>query len=197
MRDRLPTYLLWIGACAVGEAVALVVGNAVTAAGVTLVETLGPYGMHGLILLSGAFEGLCVGSLQWFVLRRIAKVGWRGWAGATAGGFFIVWLAASLLFDGVPLESAVAYGAISGLMIGLCTGGLQSLCLPGPARMPWVVANTVGWTLGLTTAPFTLGALGDAFLTGPLSGALVGVVAGTCTIPALIHLAQRTDEVGR
>ncbi len=143
--------------------------------------------------LAGAALGLVLGSVQWWLLRRPLTLNWR-WIGysviggalglaigmAVAEYLSLATLGATISRHREPVFAvAAALGAAtSGLCFGLLLGGGQWLLLRRQvvgARW-WIVANVIGWAMGLGLAALfaSIGVIGWLLLAGLANGALTG-----------------------
>jgi len=204
---------IWIGACAAGEAVGLVLSGAVNA---LIVPALGEpgtaaagTGLGALMVAAGAIEGTCVGVAQWLVLRRVLRgVAGVPWVGATAGGLAIAWTLgalASAVEPAAPSTGAVfGFAAASGLVVGVSVGLLQGLVLRRRHLVwgHWVLFNALGW-LGAMVVSF-LGASGlspgaydaGSLALGLMTGAAAGAILGGATAFELAHLGRGAEAAG-
>ena len=196
----------WIVANAVGELVGLGLTGVVAAVAVATYEPDRATLAAGLVVASGALEGLVVGGAQWQVLRTWIAVPARSWVIATMLGAVAAWAVAvtpmQLLGaqDGgsepsLPLQLALAAGM--GLVAGPVLAGPQAVVLRRHVRRAWVwvIANSVAWAVALPVTfvgPAVLpagtspAAYGAAFAVGALAaGAVAGAVHGV----ALVELA--------
>ena len=111
--------------------------------------------------------GALVGLGQWFVLRsRIPQAGW--WIWASTVGWAVGW---AMIVAGVlaPPNGGVAAMLVTGVVLGAMTGLAQWFILRQAVHQAgwWIVASTIGWTIGLT------GIFGST-----VTGAVVGAVTG-------------------
>jgi hypothetical protein len=167
----------------------------------------------GLLILAGIGEATILGTAQWRVLRHaLPALSRRAWVGAIAAGAGVAWalgLLPSTLDALVSLPWAFLLAAWVGLAPPLlCTIGVaQWLVLRRHLRDAgrWIVANVLGWLLGL---PVTF--IGPALVPdgsppavwaavflgcGLLMGAIVGAVTGR-TLEWLLVQSQPA-EAGR
>ncbi|WP_434424701.1 hypothetical protein [Nannocystis pusilla] len=166
---------------------ALVGGEPAGSAGVLFVV--------GLSALAGVIEGACLGAGQWRVLRSVVSgVKPGAWIAATATGGALAWILGMSAGPHVPSPLPAPWiGALalvlSGLVLGAVLGGAQAIVLhrrSGPSGR-WVVANAIGWMLGLLCvyAGMTLvpdGALTvSGFVILGLSGAAMAVSPALAT----------------
>ncbi len=191
-------YWLWVGACALGEAVGLVAAGALNAVLAPRLAARGaePWVLFGLMVVAGAIEGACVGAAQWLALRRaLPRVRFVEWTLATSMGFAAGWLVGALAAGvepaGEPGAAAlVGIAAVSGLLLGAAVGLGQALVLwrwtPRPGR--WVGLNAAAWTIGMVVSflgarvlpagPYDLGSVALGIATGAGVGVAVGAVTG-------------------
>lgn len=144
----------------------------------------------GLSALAGVVEGACLGAGQWLVLRRVfGDVRPAPWIGATALGGALAWVLGMTAGMHGPdeLPGPVVVGAVlivSGLVLGAVLGGAQAWVLRGRSGVAgrWLLANAVGWMLGL------LFAYGGAALTrdGDSAAFTVLVLAASGAAMALV-----------
>lgn len=186
------SFLRWMLACAMAEALGIAVVS-VTYAAIdrNLVAPDWPW-----ILLAGAWEGLCLGSAQAFYLRR-RRVNPALWVsltmlGAVAGYGLSLLGGAGAQEAGPaldpPLWMMVALGGGAGLGMGVAMGLIQLPALRGGlSAKGWVVANALGWVpamavimaaAGLAEARWTLL---QVALAGAVSGAMAGLSVGAAT----------------
>lgn len=185
----------WVGAMLVAEAVGFSAAMGLGRGVYTLVggEPPGLAGVvftAGLSALAGAVEGACLGAGQWLVLRRVfGGVRPAAWIGATALGGALAWALGMTAGMNGPDEwpgPIVVVGALiaSGLALGAVLGGAQAWVLRGRrgAAGRWLLANAVGWMLGL------LFAYGGAAVTrdGDPAAFTIAVLAASGAAMALI-----------
>lgn len=201
-------WLQWVGANALAE----IFGLGVTAAtALLLFPILQPDSslVAALIVLlvmvsTGIFEGLCVGSLQWSVLsQRVRNITWQDWAKATVIGALIAWVLGMLPSTIMGLvettggtvtaepPALLMYGmaAAMGLLLGPVLGIPQWFVLRRyiPKAGWWIVANALAWAIGM---PIIFMGIDMLVAMGPsvvgvavlrtllLTGAAVGAVHG-------------------
>lgn len=190
----------WIAATLVAEALGFAAGMGLGRAIYFLVggEPAGAAGVLfvvGLSALAGTIEGACLGAGQWRVLRGVVPaVGPSAWIAATATGGALAWILGMSAGPHVPSPLPAPWiGALvlvlSGLVLGAILGGAQAIVLhrrSGPSAR-WVIANAVGWMLGLLCvyAGMTLVPDGDLTAGGlailGLSGAAMAVAPALAT----------------
>jgi hypothetical protein len=162
--------LQWIALCAVAEFVGI--GLAAAWYGGTMLwlgepPALGArVGVWLLALLAAVPEGLVLGGLQaWGLKRHVPDLSARRFIAATVLVGLIGWgigafIPMFLFFEpqadvGTAAEPGLAattlFAAVFGGIAGALFGGFQALALPPSVqrRAPWVLANTVGWTVAL------------------------------------------------
>ncbi len=170
-----------------------------------------------VMVLAGTLEGASLGYFQWRSLRRwLPGLSARGFVGATiavaAGGWLLgmsMPLAATLAgaTAGPPGADAagpsvtliglfaVGFGAVAGALFG----GAQARVLTRQVRGAgaWIVANMLGWALGLPFA-YAAGRLGTATMTwwqalalSAAAGACMGLCVALPTWFALRRLQPR------
>lgn len=153
---------------------------------------LSPAATISLAMLVGAIEGTVLGTGQWLVLRRrLPALRWRAWAGCTAIGGALPWalgmgLGSSMTSVPPAWLMAVLF-VVSGLLFGGLLGACQAVVLRShlDVAVRWVMANAVGWMLGLS-ATYAVSAVLDE--SSPFVLALVlGLAAGAtmAVAPAL------------
>jgi len=205
-------WLRWTLAFTVGELVGfglIPVTLGLSATALTDGMATGPRALllYLVAIVGGLGEGAVLAWCQLGVLRRTAlEVDGAAWIRHTAlaaSGAWALGMLAPTLDDLVGLSVPVGVGltVITSVGILLSIGGVQARLLPVPRRWRWLVANVVGWLLGL---PFTfvapailpddapLWAFGISFFVG---GTLMGATAGGITGLALVHLVR--DASGR
>lgn len=178
----------WVGATLVG----LVVGFMGSFAAVGAI--VGPEGPEAVgIPFEVAFPivigvtGAVVGTLQWLVVRR--RVALRpAWIPATAFGLLLATLVVVQLPEGTTLSSALAWGAVHALVLGVAVGLLQWLAIRGldPTRR-WLSASLGGW--------LTAGIAGDAvawYTDGGVGMMVIFALWAALTAPVLHRLLTGT-----
>ena len=158
-----------------------------------------------LMVAAGGLEGVSVGWFQHRVLREVLPgVSKRAWILATAAGALAAWVVGAAVAMSLPAGADPSdlwwLWAILGVALGAVLGGAQAVPLRGHVREPgrWVVANALGWSVGLAVsfagvglaseAPTAL-AIALALLTGAVTGVAPGVVTG--------HVLLRYAEAAR
>ena len=187
----------WIGLNAAGEGAGI--------AGVALSYALVDRGLAApwIILVAGAWEGLCLGAAQVLGFRPPAA----RWIGATMV-MAVLGYAGSLGMGAGGDDSAapafwliLAAGAGMGLVLGSLMGLAQALSSRGTVAVGrWTLANLVGWVpammlimAGASLAERSWPLAGVAAL-GALTGVLAGVVIGVATAYALPTKSRRSGE---
>lgn len=156
----------WIALCAVAEffgiALAAIWYGIVAVTFGEPVELALRIGVWLLATMSAIPEGFVLGGLQAYGLRwfyptlsatrwitMTTLVGLAGWGVGTFMPLFMVGEAASAP---EPSPTAIAaFAAIFGSLAGVAFGAAQAFALPVGAdgRVKWVIANVIGWALGL------------------------------------------------
>jgi hypothetical protein len=138
--------------------------------------------------LAGIVEGSAVGWAQWRVLRGpLPEIGRRSWIVATAAGATVAWaIGMSLGTFAAPSEeppfAVVLVGAaLLGAALGALLGAGQWLVLRRHVARAarWVIANALGWTIGMVIA------FGGAGLAGEETPVVVIVLIATLTGAAM------------
>lgn len=152
------------------------------------------------ILVAGAWEGLCLGCAQAWILRS-AGIEPKRWIALTVIGAALGY-GLSLLGGAGQAEAAdqaepsigliMMLGAALGLFMGALMGGIQSIGAGGIlSRKHWILANLIGWAPAMAVIMFgasvvdrsmTLGAIA---LAGAASGGSAGALLGAITQTAL------------
>ncbi len=210
----------WIVANAFGEAVGL--GGTVAVYALLTVyaqQTMGIFLTAALIVLAGTFiEGMVVGTVQWFVLRRpLNKIRWRVWAMATALGAFVAWtlgmIPSTLFFTGdnsggaasTQMSDVMVYAlaAAMGFVLGPILGVPQWLALRRhlPKAGWWVLANALAWMCGMVVVFIGISLIPPTGVTVSVAlllllflvaaGAVVGAIHGLVLI-WLLHAAHES-----
>ncbi|MBD0301416.1 MAG: hypothetical protein ICV85_04315 [Tolypothrix sp. T3-bin4] len=155
--------------------------------------------------VEGAIGGVAIGLAQWFVLKqRFSGIWW--WILASAIGWGLLgslkfgalgWVAPKVI--SIPVR--VIYGTMDGAMVGALIGVGQWLVLKKKSQRAgrWILASTVGWSIGLAFG-WTVGAVLRKVM-GIFLGEVVGlalgwVVVAAITGVALCHVTERaaTEE---
>ncbi|MBM4410232.1 MAG: hypothetical protein FJ037_02715 [Chloroflexi bacterium] len=150
---------------------------------------------------SGALEGVSVGWFQHRVLRDVLPgVSRRAWILATAAGAVAAWVIGAAVAMSLPSSvdpSEVLWlWVILGVALGAVLGGAQAFAQRGhvPSVDRWIVANAVGWSIGLAVSFAGIGLASEApaLLAVPLAlvtGAVTGIAPGAVTGHALLRYA--------
>jgi hypothetical protein len=202
----------WTLATAVGEVLGFAIPVLTGAAAFSLIgepdDARSALAFSVLLPAAGVGEGTILGSAQWLVLRRsLPSLSRRAWVGATAAAAGTAWalgLLPSTIDALVAVPSSVLIGAWVLLAAPLlCTIGVaQWLVLRRHVAGAggWVVANALGWLLGLPVtfigpalvpndSPPALW-LGVFVVCGLLMGTVVGVVTGVALDRLLMRAAR-------
>ena len=154
--------------------------------------------------LAGVIEGSAVGWAQWRVLRGpLPAIGRRTWIVATAAGAALAWAIGMSLgtlaspSEEPPIAVVVAGAAILGAALGALLGAGQWLVLRlHVARAErWVLANALGWTIGMVVAFGGAGLVGEGtpvvaiVLVAALTGAAMALAPALATGRALLAFA--------
>lgn len=188
----------WIAGNVAGELLALGATTAVGALVPTALRLDGPMSIELLaslaMLLTGAVEGLLLGSAQAWALAPLAPNVGRRWVFATSLAFVVAWglgLAASFLEPieppsvGLLVLAAFAGGGLLGAVVGAAQAWVIHQ-LGGDGRA-WIGWSTLGWSVALVvTALFsTLAPPGparvDTFIVAMGGGAATGAVYALIT----------------
>lgn len=120
-------------------------------------HTIGTVPYIGFFMMGGA-----MGLWQWLLLRRHFPIVWYRWIITSAIGFGVgligvMWTAVLDLYIVVnfPYGPLLEWDPlIGGLLLGLALGTCQSLVWRPHSRLifGWIVANVIGWSLGLFLA---------------------------------------------
>lgn len=211
-------WLQWVGANSLAEVLGLGSTLAVDFAIMSRIATAGSAWASIVVILlvtaSGAIEGIVVGLLQWFVIRRpFPLVTRRSWVIFTVVGAVLAWFLGSLpstLMDmgaqhaeaavqepqaSTMLLLAAAMGVFLGFVLGYPQWRVLRRAVHG--AWLWIPANGAAWALGMPTIFAAIDfAQRSSSLGGTLStmaiglvfaGALVGAVHGL----ALVWLASQ------
>ncbi|MEM7608918.1 MAG: hypothetical protein AAF411_26520, partial [Myxococcota bacterium] len=137
----------WIGACAAGEALALVASalfSTVTSLAPT--EGLGSYALPVLLVGAGVLEGAIVGWAQASVLD-VPRARWAGVTALAFGGLWAIGACLSLIEPATPTRAEVlAFSALTGAGLGVLVGTLQGRVRRLSQHLP---RNALGWALAL------------------------------------------------
>lgn len=201
------TFIRWVGACAVGEALGLTLSGLIAAlVGVVVSPDIGspdPLFLRAAMIAAGFVEGACVGAAQVSVLRGL-------WGSVSAPKFIVMsgagmalgWALGSYLISGTEsfnnpdLGTMLFAALVSGLGLGVVLGALQTWALGRVAvARRWAGANAVGWSLAMVVSFFGTnampagaygpGALGVLLVTGAAMGAVVGVSTAVLALASL------------
>jgi MFS family permease len=157
--------------------------------------------------LAGAVEGSVVGWVQWRVLRGpLPAIGRRAWIVATAAGAALAWaIGMSLGTLASPSEEPsfaviVAGAAVLGAALGALLGAGQWLVLRHQVARAerWVIANSLGWTIGMVVAFGGAGLTEEGtpvvaiVLVAALTGAAMALAPALATGRALLALAAES-----
>ena len=205
----------WVLASAVGELVGLGGVGLVAATLAPVVRQVipgnvaGPLAVAALMTGLGAFEGAIVGTAQAWALRGTG-VETGAWIRATLVGAVLAWVLGMVPSTvmalraghvepgaGPPPWARLVLAAALGLVAGPILAGAQLRVLRRHVRRPWLwlVANALGWALGM---PLVFAAVRNLALHGPtaaslaisalalaLAGAAVGLVEGAFLVSLL------------
>lgn len=139
--------------------------------------------------VNAAMIGATFGIMQWLVLRRqILNADW--WILASVAGWVIG--------EGIALFATMGFTrilniSISAVVIGAMIGIMQWLVLRHKVYGAkwWILASTMGWTLGELTSLFIEW---GAMLRGLVVGAIVGAVVGAVTGFVLVLMLQDSNQ---
>lgn len=182
-------WMRWMGATLVG----VIVGFMGSFAAVDALA--GPEGPEAIsIPFEVAFPavvgvtGAVMGAAQWLAIRRRGAPG-PAWTAATGCGLLVATLVVVHLPEGTTLASALGWGAVHAVAVGVAVGALQWLAIRrlDPTRR-WLVASLAGWLaagiVGDVVAWYTDGGIGMmvifvlwAALTAPVLQRLVAADA--------------------
>ncbi len=188
----------WISLNAVGEGAGI--------AGVALAYAAIDRGLapSWIVLIAGAWEGLCLGSAQTFGLRPPAL----RWISATMVMAVLGYAGSLGMGAGAGDDSAtpafwliLAAGAGMGFVLGPLMGLAQAIASAGKVRIgPWALANLAGWVpammlimagASLAERSWPLAAVAGL---GAVTGALAGVAIGWATSFALPTGQERRPQ---
>jgi len=203
MRNQNVKWLYWIQ-WMLATTVGTIVGFGIEMMALNLADHLVVYAASWVLF------GACVGTAQWFVLRKEfngnkswIKASVIGWAIGGAVFLIVFWIIEMIYRRTTTADSLEAgLGAFfTGWLIGRIAGGIavgvlqrSLLCRRVQRTNWWVLANVVGWNAGLGVCLAI-----DRLLTGTdwytdlfediiVSGAVIGTVAGAVTGGVLIWL---------
>ncbi len=189
--DRNPfgLWLAWTAATTLG----MMLGYLPTALLINDVD----YGLARIIF--PLFAGILMGLAQWLVLRQYVTNGSHNWVLHNAGGWIIGYFLAFLLASAL---SRVPFGSIiSFLLFGLVISIIQWPVLRReiPHLGIWVLANVLGWTLGVFLSQVLMGALVRSIhpslvLSTLLTVGITGLVAGGITALAFILIVRQPER---
>lgn len=190
----------WVAVCALAEGLGIATVS-VTYAAVDrgMITAAAP-----MILLAGAWEGLCLGSTQAFFLRRLG-ISPGLWVLLTVTGA-IVGYGLSLMGGAgsgdpgtgnePPLWIMALLGAGAGLGMGVAMGLIQMPALRGRlSAAGWIAANAIGWMPAMAVIMAAAGlaerhwSLVQVAAAGGLSGAVAGFCVGVATATVLARAA--------
>lgn len=186
-RNDVP-FLNWLIACTLAEAL----GIAVVAVTYAAVDRGLLTSANVWILSAGGWEGLCLGTAQAWLLRRL-RVNPVFWVSLTVAGAVAGYGLSLLGGAGSGTDAATAaeppvwlmalLGAGTGLGMGVAMGLIQSLALSWQLpRRKWILANAVGWMPAMAAIMIGAGLATQAWslLHIAAAGAASGAVAGLC-----------------
>ncbi len=217
--------LNWAFICALAEALGLLAAGIWYGTVMTLLgepaQTAPRLGVWALASLAALPEGIVLGGIQawwlhhlwptlsvWRWIAATVAVGLVGWGFGTAMPLFLMpqGLEAGLEDAAEPsLAALLGLAGLFGAAAGLLFGVVQALALPARAqpRRAWVLANVVGWAIGLPLI-YAAAQLGSEAATpaGTLAwwmagGAAGGLAIGLCTGLALTRMAPAAARFGR
>jgi hypothetical protein len=149
-----------------------------------------------------AFEGLCVGAAQWWVLSQWLELRARDWLGFTVLGGTAAWLIGMVAGSTLTFGSETATVAEPGLAFTLLLAGLMGLGLGGILGTAqwfvlrhyvrgaswWLLANALAWAVGmviifaatasLALMPSTVSVVTAVIVALLLTGGVVGAIHG-------------------
>ena len=206
----------WTGACSFGEFLGIGAAAGIAAAGIALVgePTTLPAKIETLAaaVASGVAEGLLVGFMQWWILRRrfrlVRAASWlRATALAAATGWFLGTLPSTFLVPprhsmgaaDLPAGLTAALIVAMGLGLGALFGGAQYLVLHRYARRAgsWILANAIGWAIAIAwvfggaSLPSEGAPASTIVWIGLASGLLAGLSVGVITGIFLVRIEPR------
>lgn len=195
-------WLLWVGATALGELLGFIApaiaGSTAAAVGLSDLERLPP------LVLAGMIEGATFSWVQWLVLRRyLPQLSGRIWIGATAVAAGFAW-ALGLLpssisnFEAIPTAVLILGAIVLGSAFLVLIGGAQWLALRHVTARAgwWILANAIGWPLGVVVSIFGIGLIPDdasvglMIVMGVVSAVMMGVIVGAITGGFLVWLLR-------
>lgn len=214
MQEEDDSFTRWIEACAAGE----LLGIASAALWWVTCDRFDPaptgFAAQMAMFLaksgSGVLQGLILGYLQGWVLRRpypalrtghwvtaTTVIATGGWALAAWRSVFGDAAGADMAVTGL-LQTALT-SALFGIVVGLLFGSAQALVLRGVAYRPhwWIVANMLGWGLALPCI-YVASAVGsddpgsiEIAVRGLVGGVVSGLALGAVTGVALSLMPSR------
>jgi hypothetical protein len=210
-----PLLRRWVLAFVGGEIVGFGLAAPVSAIGIMAVDAVhGPVRALAVIaagVAAGIVEGGVVGWAQWRVLREpLPAVGRRAWIGATAATAALAWTVGMSLGtlaapESEPPFAIVAVGAAAfGAVVGALLGAGQALVLREHVRHPerWVLANSLGWTIGMVVAFGGGGLVGEGVpvaaivVVAALTGAVMALAPAVATGQALLAYDGQSGATG-
>lgn len=141
--------------------------------------------------------GILIGFSQWIVLRQYLTTS-SDWILAGGGGWAVGYALGLLLIEN--LSSTVFSGIAAYLLFGVIVALVQwqDLRREIPSKLTWVVANSLGWAVGLWASQAALELFfNDPVIPPAVSTSVIavtsGLVAGAITGIALIWIARRPE----
>lgn len=136
-------------------------------------------------VLNGAVIGPLIGVVQWLILRQ--RVAWaRWWVPVSILGWFTGMMLAPTVPSGLNValslmqkETRMAYTLLAWLVFGLAIGTAQWYILRWQVHRAgrWILANMIGWTIGLNVVEYGKEGLGIV-LSSVVAGVIFGVITG-------------------
>lgn len=144
-------------------------------------------------LINGMLTGALVGLGQMFLLRTAGLSSWR-WAAGTAVALWLIHTVGDVLTDPLATPLMVLLG-------GFLLGGLQWWALQWPPRqgLPWLIGNTVAWSLGMWLSRLSGDRLdwrAEHVLVGVVTGLLLGLATALLWLRMLPQGRER-DRASR
>lgn len=195
-------WLLWVCATAIGELLGFIApaiaGSTAAVVGLSDLERL------PLLVLAGMIEGATFSCAQWLVLRRyLPELSGRTWIGATAVASGFAWtlglIPSSISnLEAIPVAVLISGAIVIGSAFLVLIGGAQWLALRQVTARAgwWILANAIGWPLGVIVSIIGIGLIPDSASVGLMIGmgvasaVMMGVIVGAITGGFLVWLLR-------